>query len=103
MDWFMTATKSRVTSRRGSKETSQRDRTNESSSVPRLVFAPRALDDLDRLTDFLLKQSPELAKVSAPIIVSGLQALKVHPLIGRQIEHGLRELMISRGRTGYVA
>ena len=71
--------------------------------MSRLVFAPRALDDLDRLTDFLLKQSPALARATAPIIVSGLQALKVHPLIGRQTEHGLRELLISRGRTGYVA
>jgi len=50
--------------------------------VPRLVFAPRALDDLDRLTDFLLKQSPISAASTAPIIVSGLQALKLHPLLG---------------------
>ena len=71
--------------------------------MPQLVFAPRAVDDLDRLTDFLLAQSPALAKATAPIVVSGLQALKTHPLIGRQAEHGLRELLISRGRTGHVA
>ena len=71
--------------------------------MPRLVFAPRALDDLDRLTDFLLEQSPESASATAPIIVSGLQALKLHPLLGRPAEYGLRELLISRGRTGYVA
>jgi plasmid stabilization system protein ParE len=71
--------------------------------VPRLVFAPRALDDLDRLTDFLLEQSPESAAATAPIIVSGLQALKLHPLLGRPAEYRLRELLISRGRTGYVA
>jgi len=70
--------------------------------VPRLVFAPRALDDLDRLADFLIEQSPPLAKATAPIIISGLAALKMHPLIGRQTEHRLRELLISRGRTGYV-
>jgi len=29
--------------------------------------------------------------------------LKRHPLIGRPAEHGLRELLISRGRSGYVA
>jgi toxin ParE1/3/4 len=71
--------------------------------MPRLVFAPRALDDLDRLTDFLLEQSPALARATAPIIVSGLGALKLHPLIGKPSQHGLRELMISRGRTGYIA
>jgi plasmid stabilization system protein ParE len=27
----------------------------------------------------------------------------LHPLLGRPTEHGLRELLISRGRTGYVA
>lgn len=26
-----------------------------------------------------------------------------HPLLGRIVESGLRELVISRGRTGYVA
>jgi plasmid stabilization system protein ParE len=71
--------------------------------VPRLVFAPHALDDLDRLTDFLLEQSPESAAATAPIIISGLQALKLHPLLGRPAEYRLRELLISRGRTGYVA
>ena len=71
--------------------------------MPRLVFAPRALDDLDRLADFLLEQSPGWAAATTPLIVSGLQALKLHPLLGRPAEHGLRELLISRGRTGYVA
>ena len=71
--------------------------------MPRLVFAPRALDDLDRLTDFLLEQSPASAAATAPIIVSGLQALKLHPLLGRPAEYGPRELLISRGRTGYIA
>ncbi|TMH62061.1 MAG: type II toxin-antitoxin system RelE/ParE family toxin [Betaproteobacteria bacterium] len=71
--------------------------------MPRLVFAPHALDDLDRLTDFLLEQSPELDAATAPHIVSGLEALKLHPLLGRPVEHGLREVLLSRGRTGYVA
>jgi plasmid stabilization system protein ParE len=71
--------------------------------VSRIVFAPRALDDLDRLADFLLDRSPVLAKSTAPIIVNGLQVLTMHPLMGRPVEHGLREALISRGRTGYVA
>jgi plasmid stabilization system protein ParE len=71
--------------------------------VPRLVFAPRALDALDRLVDFLVAQSLKSAKASAALIASGLEALRLHPLLGRPTEHGLRELLISRGRTGYVA
>jgi plasmid stabilization system protein ParE len=71
--------------------------------LPKLRFAPRALDDLDRLADFLLDRSAQLAAQTGPLIIEGLQALKRHPLIGRPVEEGLRELLISRGRTGYVA
>lgn len=71
--------------------------------MARLLFAPRALDDLDRLSAFLLDASPEWAAETAPLITSGLALLKQHPLAGRPAEHGLRELLISRGRTGYVA
>jgi plasmid stabilization system protein ParE len=71
--------------------------------VPRLQFAPRALDELDRLTDFLLDGAPELAAETVPLIVGALRTLRDHPLIGRPVEADLRELLISRGRTGYVA
>ena len=37
------------------------------------------------------------------VLVDGLQILKQHPLVGRTVEQGYRELVISRGRTGYVA
>jgi plasmid stabilization system protein ParE len=71
--------------------------------VTRLVFAPRALDDIDRLADFLRVESADLAAETGPLLASALQVLVHHPLIGRPAERGLRELMISRGRTGYVA
>jgi plasmid stabilization system protein ParE len=71
--------------------------------LTRLVFAPRALDDLDRLANFLLEQSRRVARETGPLILEGLEALKRHPLVGRPAEHGLRELLISRGRSGYVA
>jgi plasmid stabilization system protein ParE len=71
--------------------------------VPRLQFATRAFEDLDRLTDFLLDRAPELAAETVPLILGGLRTLKDHPLIGRPVEADLRELLISRGRTGYIA
>jgi len=71
--------------------------------VPGLQFAPRAFDDLDRLTDFLLEGAPEVAAETVPLIVGALRTLQDHPLVGRPVEAGLRELLISRGRTGYVA
>lgn len=71
--------------------------------MARLVFAPGALRDLDRLADFLLEQWPADAVATAPLISSALSVLKEHPMIGRPAEAGLRELLISRGRSGYVA
>lgn len=70
----------------------------------RVVLPPRALADLERLTDFLLQaDAPATAAETLPILRSGLAVLREHPLIGRKVEHNLRELVISRGRTGYVA
>ena len=37
------------------------------------------------------------------LIEEAVSLLQRHPLIGRPAEHRLRELVISRGRTGYVA
>ncbi len=61
------------------------------------------VDDLDRLAAFLIETSPALATETAPLIIGALRSLRDHPLIGRPVEEGLRELLISRGRTGYVA
>ena len=71
--------------------------------MTRLIFAPRAVQDMDRLTDFLMTRSPSAAAATTKILIEGLALLKQHPLIGRTVEAGLRELIISRGRSGYVA
>ena len=71
--------------------------------MPRLQLAPRAFDDLDRLTDFLLDGAPELVAETVPLIVGALRILQEHPLIGRPVEADLREMLNSRGRTGYIA
>jgi plasmid stabilization system protein ParE len=71
--------------------------------LTRLVLAPRAVDDLERVAAFLLEHSPAEAAATAPLIADALRILREHPLIGRPVEHGLRELLVSRGRTGYVA
>jgi len=71
--------------------------------LTRLVLAPGALRDIERLTDFLVEQDTPAAGATARILTEGLGILKQHPLIGREAEAGLRELVISRGRSGYVA
>ena len=71
--------------------------------MTRLVLSPRALQDLERLADFLLASDPETARHTGAVLISGLQILKHHPLVGHIVEYGYRELVISRGRTGYIA
>ena len=71
--------------------------------MSRLQFTQRAENDLDRLTDFLLEQSQTVAKSTTELVIDGLQILRQHPRIGRMRSDGLRELVISRGKTGYIA
>lgn len=71
--------------------------------MARLIYAQRALSDLERLTDFLLDTEPAMALETVELIAEAVQILEHHPLIGRPAEQGMRELVISRGRTGYLA
>lgn len=67
-----------------------------------LWFSRRALADVDRFTDFVGNESPEAAKI-LEVLAGAVRVLRDHPYIGRTVESGLRELVISRGRTGYIA
>ena len=71
--------------------------------MSRLQFTQRAGNDLDRLTDFLLDQSQAAAGATTEQVIDGLKILKQHPRIGGIRSDGLRELVISRGKTGFVA
>jgi plasmid stabilization system protein ParE len=71
--------------------------------MARVIYSPRAFSDLDRLTDFLIDTDPLAAGETVELITEAVAILKRHPLVGRPVEDGLRELVISRGRTGYVA
>lgn len=66
-------------------------------------YSQRALSDLERLIDFLMENDPTAATQTAALIVSAVEALEHHPLIGRPVESNFRELVISRGKTGYLA
>lgn len=68
-----------------------------------LVYAERALRDLQRLSDFLQRTYPAAAQATASLIFEALAILVDHPEIGRKVHAGNRELVISRGHTGYLA
>jgi len=71
--------------------------------MTRWVFAAAAAEDLERLVEFLHERFPEDAIQTVDIITDALNILQRHPRIGRPLEAALRELVISRGRTGYLA
>jgi len=66
-------------------------------------YAPRALADLERLCQFLAGSDPLVAAQTVDLIVDAVAVLERHPLIGRRAEADLRELVISRGKSGYIA
>ncbi len=66
-------------------------------------FTERALSDLERIFHFLEQEAPDFAMAAGEEIVNAASILERHPLIGRPITHNLRELVISKGRSGYVA
>ena len=63
----------------------------------------RALADLERLFDFIAAESPQKAREQILSVRRALELLADHPLLGRSAEEGRRELILSRGRYGYVA
>ena len=62
-----------------------------------------ALEDLERLTAFLRDEDPKAAGDTARLIFEALRVLEKYPLIGRALRGDKRELVIYRGRTGYLA
>lgn len=68
-----------------------------------VIYTRQALDDFERIFEFLFEIEPEAVRTAVMAIQEAIGILERHPLIGRPVEHDLRELMISRGRSGYVA
>ncbi|MGO9946203.1 MAG: type II toxin-antitoxin system RelE/ParE family toxin [Steroidobacteraceae bacterium] len=68
-----------------------------------VVYSRHAFADLERLADFLIKDAPQAAVTAIEVIRDGIEILERHPFVGRSCEEGLRELLISYGKSGYVA
>ncbi|HTO47399.1 MAG TPA: type II toxin-antitoxin system RelE/ParE family toxin [Burkholderiales bacterium] len=70
-----------------------------------IVFDVEALDDLERIFEFNLERDPATALEHIGKVRSAVVILDAHPEVGRPVGRGssLRELIISRGKTGYVA
>ena len=71
--------------------------------MARVEVTTRALADLERLFDFLAEHNPKLARERIISVRRAFELLADHPLLGREAEDGRRELILSRGKFGYLA
>jgi plasmid stabilization system protein ParE len=71
--------------------------------MARVVYSYEAFSDFEHIVELLLDTSPEVATQAIANIRSAIAILEVHPLIGRRVDDPIRELVISRGLTGYLA
>lgn len=74
--------------------------------MPRVIWTPAALGDIERLHDFLKDKNPLAARRAVRAIREGLGLLADQPQVGRPVENmepEFREWLISFGDSGYVA
>jgi plasmid stabilization system protein ParE len=71
--------------------------------VARVEISARALRDLERLFDFIAEEDPPRALAQLSSVRAAFALLADHPLLGREAEDGRRELVLSRGRYGFIA
>lgn len=74
--------------------------------MPRLIWSPQALLDVQRLYRFLAPKNLDAAKRAVKAIRHGMTVLAHQPHIGRPVAdmpEEFREWIIDFGDTGYVA
>lgn len=71
--------------------------------MARVEVTARALADLERLFDFIAKENPRQARAQLSSVRRAFALLTDHPMLGRAAESGRRELILSRGKYGYIA
>ena len=71
--------------------------------MAQIVYSQNALTNLERVFDFLAEHELQAALDAARSMVEAINTLSNHPLIGRTVVGELRELVISYGKTGYIA
>ena len=53
--------------------------------MPRLIWSPEALADVQRLYRFLVEKNPDAARRAASAIHDGMQIVADHPEVGRPV------------------
>ena len=74
--------------------------------MPRLIWTPSALLDVQRLYRFLVVKNPDAARRAVKTIRQGIKVLEQQPRVGRPVEemdNEYRDWIIDFGDSGYVA
>ncbi|AIC11550.1 type II toxin-antitoxin system RelE/ParE family toxin [Xylella fastidiosa] len=74
--------------------------------MPRVIFVPEAIRNIQRLRKFLHPKNGDAAKRAGEIVMRGTRMLGAQPRIGRPVDalpDEYREWLIDFGDSGYVA
>ena len=74
--------------------------------MPRLIWSPDALLDIQRLYRFLAEKSPDAAKRAVKAIREEVNILATSPEVGRpavEMDQEFREWLVDFGDSGYIA
>ena len=71
--------------------------------MSQVIFSAQVKIDFNRIFDFLFEHAPDSATTRIQAIVEAIEVLQSSPLIGRPAAYGQRELVISTGKSGYLA
>jgi plasmid stabilization system protein ParE len=71
--------------------------------VARIAYSRNAIRNLERVLAYAADTAPGSELAAARAIRSAVTALAEHPYLGRPVGQGLRRVVISYGKTGYVA
>ena len=70
--------------------------------MAQVIYSLEALKDLDRVERFF-EANARMAAEALLLILDCVETLAKNPEIGRPVRKARRELVISRGRSGYLA
>lgn len=71
--------------------------------MAQVVYLENALANLEGAFQYLHDHDPAAAPAAVAAITGAVASLASNPLIGRRLTGEIRELIISYGKTGYIA
>lgn len=68
-----------------------------------ILLSPAAVEDIERLRNFLDEASPEAAKRALALIWKAIDRLQDLPTLGKPTESaGIRQIIVRFGSSGYI-